>query len=72
MEGDFLYPGQESGFALAELDNVVAHLQSLPGIELTGLTHFPCLLWDDEQEKFCQRRIYALCSPRETSSKVSA
>ncbi|HCB1500803.1 putative amino acid racemase [Klebsiella oxytoca] len=50
-EGDFLYPGQESGFALAELDNVVAHLRSLPGIELTGLTHFPCLLWDDEQEK---------------------
>ena len=50
-ESDFLYPGQESGFALAELDNVVAHLQSLPGIELTGLTHFPCLLWDDEQEK---------------------
>lgn len=50
-ESDFLYPGQESGFALAELDSVVAHLQSLPGIELTGLTHFPCLLWDDEQEK---------------------
>ncbi|VUS62986.1 YhfX family PLP-dependent enzyme [Klebsiella huaxiensis] len=50
-ESDFLYPGQESGFALAELDNVVAHLQSLPGIELTGLTHFPCLLWDDEQKK---------------------
>ncbi|MDG1645762.1 YhfX family PLP-dependent enzyme [Klebsiella huaxiensis] len=50
-ESDFLYPGQESGFALAELENVVAHLQSLPGIELTGLTHFPCLLWDDEQEK---------------------
>ncbi|WP_434661292.1 YhfX family PLP-dependent enzyme [Klebsiella sp. MISC125] len=50
-ESDFLYPGQESGFALAELDSVVAHLRSLPGIELTGLTHFPCLLWDDEQEK---------------------
>ncbi|MBA7930573.1 YhfX family PLP-dependent enzyme [Klebsiella sp. RHBSTW-00215] len=50
-ESDFLYPGQESGFALAELDHVVAHLRSLPGIELTGLTHFPCLLWDDEQEK---------------------
>ena len=50
-ESDFLYPGQESGFALAELDNVVAHLRSLPGIELTGLTHFPCLLWNDEQEK---------------------
>ena len=50
-ENDFLYPGQESGFSLAELDEVVAQIRRLPGISLTGLTHFPCLLWDDEQEK---------------------
>ncbi|KNC90209.1 YhfX family PLP-dependent enzyme [Trabulsiella odontotermitis] len=46
-ENDFLYPGQESGFALAELERVVAELRQLPGLQLTGLTHFPCLLWDD-------------------------
>lgn len=46
-EGDTLYPGQESGFSLAELDEVVTQLRLLPGIRLAGLTHFPCLLWND-------------------------
>lgn len=46
-EKDFLYPGQESGFPLAYLDAVVAEIQRLPGLRLAGLTHFPCLLWDE-------------------------
>lgn len=46
-EQDFLYPGQESGFPLAHLDAVVSEIQRLPGLRLTGLTHFPCLLWDE-------------------------
>lgn len=46
-ENDFLYPGQESGFPLADLDEVVAEVQRLPGLHLSGLTHFPCLLWDE-------------------------
>jgi predicted amino acid racemase len=46
-ENDSLYPGQESGFSLAELEGVVAELRQLPGLQLTGLTHFPCLLWDE-------------------------
>lgn len=46
-ENDFLYPGQESGFPLADLDEVVAQVQRLPGLHLSGLTHFPCLLWDE-------------------------
>lgn len=50
-ENDFLYPGQESGFSLADLDSVVADIRQLPGITLAGLTHFPCLLWDEKQEK---------------------
>lgn len=50
-ESDFLYPGQESGFSLAGLDSVVADIRQLPGITLAGLTHFPCLLWDEKQEK---------------------
>lgn len=50
-ESDFLYPGQESGFSLADLDSVVADIRQLPGITLAGLTHFPCLLWDEKQEK---------------------
>lgn len=50
-DNDYLYPGQESGFPLVELDNVVAQIQQLPGLRLTGLTHFPCLLWDKTQKE---------------------
>lgn len=50
-DSDFLYPGQESGFRLTELERVVGDIHQLPGITLTGLTHFPCLLWDDDREK---------------------
>lgn len=46
-ENDFLYPGQESGFPLVDLDEVVTEVQRLPGLHLSGLTHFPCLLWDE-------------------------
>ena len=46
-EQDFLYPGQESGFPLARLDEAVNDIRRLPGLHITGLTHFPCLLWDD-------------------------
>lgn len=47
-EHDRLYPGQEAGFALTELDKVVEVIKTLPGVQLIGLTHFPCLLWDDD------------------------
>ncbi|MDI9802431.1 YhfX family PLP-dependent enzyme [Citrobacter koseri] len=46
-EQDFLYPGQESGFPLARLDDAVNDIRRLPGLHIAGLTHFPCLLWDD-------------------------
>lgn len=47
-EHDILYPGQEAGFSLHELDRVVEIIKTLPGVQLVGLTHFPCLLWDDK------------------------
>ncbi|ECG8589771.1 YhfX family PLP-dependent enzyme [Salmonella enterica subsp. salamae] len=46
-KNDFLYPGQESGFPLAYLTDVVNEIRQLPGLRLRGLTHFPCLLWDE-------------------------
>lgn len=48
---DMLYPGQEAGFSLSVLDEVVQVIRSLEGVKLAGLTHFPCLLWDDEQQQ---------------------
>ncbi|WP_370604642.1 YhfX family PLP-dependent enzyme [Citrobacter braakii] len=48
---DFLYPGQESGFPLAYLAEVVSEIRRLPGLRVKGLTHFPCLLWDEKSHQ---------------------
>mgnify|MGYP001070979190 CR=1 FL=1 len=48
---DVLYPGQEAGFPLSALDEVAAAIRSLPGVRLTGLTHFPCLLWNEARQQ---------------------
>ncbi|RJT20840.1 YhfX family PLP-dependent enzyme [Buttiauxella izardii] len=50
-EKDKLYPGQEAGFALSELMEIVAAIRNMPGVNISGLTHFPCLLWDDELQQ---------------------
>lgn len=50
-DDDFLYPGQESGFVQHSLHEVVAEIKKLPGLHLAGLTHFPCLLWDEAAGK---------------------
>ncbi|AYA41809.1 YhfX family PLP-dependent enzyme [Xenorhabdus nematophila] len=43
---DIVFPYQESGITFNELDATVAALKRMPGIKLSGLTHFPCLSWD--------------------------
>lgn len=48
---DTLYPGQEAGCPLTALDDVVGVIRTLPGVQLAGLTHFPCLLWDEERQQ---------------------
>ena len=50
-KNDFLYPGQESGFPLAYLANVVSEIRRLPGLRIGGLTHFPCMLWDEKSDQ---------------------
>jgi len=47
--GDVFYTNQETGFPLSELSSVVANIEALPGIRISGLTHFPCLLADNDQ-----------------------
>lgn len=49
--GDFIYDGQKGGFTLEQLRNDLAKLMALPGIEIAGLTSFPCVLIDDNQAK---------------------
>ncbi|MBA3112390.1 YhfX family PLP-dependent enzyme [Salmonella enterica] len=50
-KNDFLYPGQESGFPLAYLADVVDEIRRLPGLRISGLTHFPCMLWDEKSDQ---------------------
>ncbi|HEY3591527.1 MAG TPA: YhfX family PLP-dependent enzyme [Buttiauxella sp.] len=47
-EKDKLYPGQEAGFPLSTLDEAITVIGKMRGVKISGLTHFPCLLWDDD------------------------
>lgn len=44
--GDTLYSGQEGGFELDELPQVIAELNQQAGISIAGVTHFPCMQYD--------------------------
>lgn len=50
-DGDLIYPAQESGFPLEELDEVVDRLSKLKHIRLTTVTAFPCFLHDENTSK---------------------
>jgi predicted amino acid racemase len=47
-EHDFLYPGQYGGFRLSELSDTAKQLALLPGIDIKGITSFPCFLYNEE------------------------
>ncbi|GIO26953.1 YhfX family PLP-dependent enzyme [Ornithinibacillus bavariensis] len=49
--GDFLYDGQKGGFTLKQLYEDIDKLIKLSGVEIAGLTSFPCLLIEDSQAK---------------------
>lgn len=49
--GDLVYPGQEAGFSLNELPIVINEIKAIPGVRLVGVTHFPCMLFDNEKGK---------------------
>ncbi|MFB2844271.1 alanine racemase [Aeromonas jandaei] len=51
QDGDILYPSQESGFSLNDLDDVIHSLSELPHIVVDGVTHFPCFLYDEDMGK---------------------
>ncbi|GLO63041.1 hypothetical protein MACH09_35490 [Vibrio sp. MACH09] len=43
---DRLYVNQESGFLLSNIDDVVSKITAMPGVTISGVTHFPCFLYD--------------------------
>lgn len=69
-ENDIFYNGQEGGFPLAELDTVLNEIMQLPGVKVTGLTHFPCLLWNDQQAKITPTpNLHTMLAARECLEK---
>lgn len=53
-EKDFLYPGQYGGFLLDELEHVVEETRKLKSVIISGLTSFPCFLFDEETKDICE------------------
>lgn len=45
-DGDMIYPGQTAGIHLNDLAAFVAQIRELPGIQVAGITSFPCFLYD--------------------------
>lgn len=45
---DYLYNGQEGGFTFKQLTEQVEDLEKLQGVEIAGLTSFPCLLINED------------------------
>lgn len=49
-DGDMIYPGQTAGIHLDGLKDFAAQIQALPGIQIAGVTSFPCFLYDGEKD----------------------
>ena len=47
-DGDIFYPGQEGGFRITAIPDVLASLKKLSGIRITGVTSFPCFLFNED------------------------
>ena len=47
-DGDMIYPGQTAGIHLNDLAAFLAEIRELPGIQVAGITSFPCFLYSAE------------------------
>ena len=59
-QGDLIYDGQTAGFAMADLNHVLDILCRMPGIQVAGVTSFPCYLYDEKEE--CIKKTHNLSS----------
>jgi len=50
-EGDTFYPGHEGGIHIKDVVKVAKKIESLPNINVVGVTSFPCLLFDEDEKK---------------------
>lgn len=49
-DNDMIYSGQTAGISLADLPAFLAEIRDLPGIQVAGITSFPCFLYDEKAE----------------------
>lgn len=49
-DGDMIYPGQTAGIHLDNLPAFLEEIRDLPGIQVAGITSFPCFLYDGEKD----------------------
>ncbi|MFJ5560764.1 alanine racemase [Streptomyces sp. NPDC093250] len=47
-EGDTYYPAQKGGVPVEELVEVAKRIDKLDGVRVTGVTSFPCVLFDEQ------------------------
>ena len=45
-DGDMIYPGQTAGIHLDALPAFLKEMAALPGVQVAGITSFPCFLFD--------------------------
>jgi predicted amino acid racemase len=69
-ETDVQYPGQFGGFILEELASKAAQIAVLPNLRITGLTSFPCFLFDEAQKALVPTpNIYTIQMAKEILQK---
>lgn len=49
-EACMIYPSQESGFKITEIEDVVKELSELNSVEIAGVTAFPAFLYQEESQ----------------------
>lgn len=49
-ENDMIYSGQTAGFHLNELEDLINEVKSLNHVKISGVTSFPCFLYDENEE----------------------
>lgn len=48
-EGDMIYSGQTAGISVKDLPDFLNQIRDLEGIQVAGITSFPCFLYSEEQ-----------------------
>ena len=64
-ENSEIYPGQEAGFSVNEVKELIPKLKDLKGVKLNGITSFPCFLYSPDEK--CIKEINNLFSVLEVN-----